>query len=96
MPKPKYNPDTVKRLISVLFKNPDGVWLSRLSRLSGVPLSTTSYYLNNQIRVLVDERTVGGEKPLVRVISLKPRVLEGLSEGKSVSSLLKLMKLIYE
>lgn len=96
MAKPKYNVDTVKRLVSVLIRYPDGVWLSKLAKEAKVPVSTTAYYLDHQLRMLVNEHSFGEKKKLVRIVSLKSGVIERLAKGKSLSDIIKFMKIIAE
>ena len=45
--------EKVQRIIDVLKRYPDGVWLRRLSRESGVPISTLHYYLEKNLSYCV-------------------------------------------
>ena len=94
MAKPKYNPDTMKKIITVLASHAEGIWLSRLAREAELPVSTTAYYLNNQLRPLIKEHSLGGDKKIIRVVSLKPQVLQRLVDGKDLGDILKLMNVI--
>lgn len=94
MARPKYDKETVESLLKVLVKHPDGVWLSKLAKEADVPISTTAYYLDNQLKNLVYERAFGDRKPVIRVVSLRPRVLESLEKGVSFSRIVRLMKII--
>ena len=58
MPKPKYNKQTMERLLSVLVRYPDGIWLSKLAKEAGVPISTTAYYLVISYLVLSRNRVL--------------------------------------
>jgi hypothetical protein len=94
MARPKYNPETIKKLMSILVKYPDGIWMSKLAREADVPLSTTSYYLDNQISAFIDEQTLGEEREIIRVIKLKPFVFQKLQEGMNLQKIMKIIKLI--
>lgn len=94
MPRPKYDKNTVESLLKVLVNHPDGVWLSKLAKEADIPISTTAYYMDNQLSDLVFERSFGDKKPVIRVISLRPRVLESLKKGVSFDRIVRLMKII--
>jgi|YelNatPaOPRAMG01_1025707.scaffolds.fasta_scaffold177630_2 hypothetical protein len=96
MAKPKYDPETIRKLLRVLIENPEGLWLSRLAKMAGVPKSTTAYYLNNQLRPLIDENTLGDEKRLIRIVSLKPIVIEELNKGRSLDKIMRIIKIMKE
>jgi len=95
MAKPKYNPKIMKKLLKVLVENPEGIWLSKLAKLAGVPKSTTAFYINNQLRDLIEEYTFGEERNIIRVISLKQSVLEYLKQGKSLNQIIRLLHIIH-
>lgn len=96
MPRPKYDKKTVESLLKALVENPDGIWLSKLAKEADVPISTTAYYMDNQLSDLVVERSFGGKKPVIRVISLRPRVLQSLQKGISFDRIVRLMEIISE
>jgi len=96
MAKPKYDPEIIKKILRVLIENPDGVWLSRLAKMADIPKSTTAYYLNNQLKILIEEHSLGDEKRIIRIVSLKPRVVEELNKGRSLDRIMKMIEFMKE
>ena len=82
-------------LVSVLAQNTEGIWLRRLAREAKLSPATVNHYLNTALRPLVDDTSLGGEgKVLLKVIKLKPFVIEKLSEGRSIDDILKIIRLM--
>jgi len=91
----KYDFKKIKRIISVLLKNPEGIWLRKLSRDSKIPVSTVHYYLEGILRNFVDNiGAVDDEGKFfgVRVIKLKNGIFNQLSSGNFEKTLKKLLK----
>lgn len=82
-------------IVSVLIRNPDGIWLRRLALETDLSPTTVSTYLRSAINPLIEEATVGsGQKPLIRVIKLKPFVFERLEEGSNINQIMKFLRLM--
>ena len=96
MGRNEYDLEKVKKIIRVLLRNPDGIWLRKLSRDSKLPLSTVHYYVENVLKNIVENigaRDEEGRFFGVRIIKLKTGVFNRLSESKmSESALRKLLK----
>jgi predicted DNA-binding transcriptional regulator YafY len=82
-------------IIRVLLSNPDGVWLRQLAKETQLSPATVSKYLDTALKPLVEENSLGSaEKPLLRVIKLRPFVFERLQEGKSLADIMKILRLL--
>ncbi len=90
--KKGFDMNKVRIIVDTLAKNPSGLWIRELSRACGLPLSTTSYYVNNVIFPLLDDARIGGEKSIIRVVRLKDSVLSRLRSGEDVSSIMKYVR----
>jgi hypothetical protein len=92
--KPGFDGKKVSAIISALARSPDGLWLRQLSKELYLSPATVSKYLDGILSSMVEESRLGdGRKPLLRVIKLKPFVLEKIHEGRSISEILKLLKI---
>jgi len=90
--KPNYA--RIKRIISVLLSNPDGIWLRKLSRDSKIPVSTLHYYLDTHMKNLVENigaRNEEGNFFGVRLVRLKRGVFTQLNDDSFESSLRKIL-----
>ena len=75
--------------------NPDGIWLRRIAEEAKIHHSTVTKYIDTLLKPLVEDVSLGGSgKPLLRVIKLKPFVLERLQQGKSLDKIMKILKLM--
>lgn len=83
----------VNLIVDALRRNPDGLWLRQLSRVCSLPLSTTSYYIDNVLKSVIDDVRIGNEKSIMRVIKLKSGIYDRLERGESISSVLKYVKI---
>lgn len=94
---PEKTPDfqKIRRIISVLLANPEGIWLRKLSRESKMPLSTVHYYIEGTMANMVDSvgaRDEDGRFFGIRLIKLKNGIFGQLSNGDMDSSLRKILK----
>ncbi|MAH43314.1 hypothetical protein CL614_06400 [archaeon] len=97
--KPGLDPIKVKDILEALASNPGGLWLRQIAVQTGLHPSTISKYIEKALKPMIEEENLGGEeekKPILRVIRLKPYVIEQLNQGKSVSSIYKIMKVLGE
>ena len=93
----KKGPDKRKiaLILSVLVRNPDGIWLRKLAEEAKISPSTTSNYIDKTLKDLVEDISLGDyEKPLIRIIKLKSFVLERLHQGDSLDKVLKILRLM--
>ncbi|MCD6477644.1 MAG: hypothetical protein J7K87_01445 [Candidatus Aenigmarchaeota archaeon] len=95
MAKNKYDFNKIKKIIRVLLKNPDGIWLRKLSRDSRLPVSTIHYYLESVLGNMVENvgvRDEDGKFFGLRVIRLRNGVFKQLSLGNLDRNLMRLLK----
>ena len=82
-------------IIGVLYNNPDGIWLRRIAREAKMDDHTVARYVNSVLRPLVEDVSLAGEnKAMLRVIRLKPFVIEKLAEGRNIQQILRIMQLL--
>jgi len=85
----------ISAIMAVLANNPDGLWLRRIAEETGIHHSTVAKYIDTLLEPLVEDVSLGGSgKPLLRVIRLKPFVIERLQQGESLDKILKVLKLM--
>lgn len=85
----------IVRIIEILYQNPDGLWLRGIAEEAKISPSTVAYYIETVLSPMVEDMSVGRtEKPLLRVIKLKPFVIQKLEEGASVSQILKILDIL--
>ncbi|MBI4019125.1 MAG: hypothetical protein HY364_02630 [Candidatus Aenigmarchaeota archaeon] len=85
----------ISSIISALARNPDGLWLRQLSRDTGLSATTVGTYIGGILEPLLEETSLGsGSRPMLRVIRLKPYVLQKIAEGRSIGEILKMLKIL--
>ncbi|MFH0832150.1 MAG: hypothetical protein V1900_00290 [Candidatus Aenigmatarchaeota archaeon] len=84
----------ISSIVRALRANPDGIWLRRLSEELGMAPATVAKYVEGILKPLVDDSSLGNGKPIIRVIKLKPFVLERLQEGKDITEIMKLLRVL--
>jgi len=85
----------IATILNVLLANPDGIWLRRIAEQAKLSPTTVSHYIGTVLKPLVDDTTLGNtEKPLLRVIKLKPFVIERLQEGQDINQIMKVLNLM--
>lgn len=85
----------ISAVIKVLVANPDGMWLRRIAEEVGLSPATIAKYVEGVLKPLVDDVSLGESgKPIIRVIKLKPVVLERLQEGKNINEIMKLLRIL--
>ncbi len=93
--KPGFDEKKIASIISVLYQNPDGIWLSKIAEKAGLHPTTVTKYVEGALRPLVEDTTLAGpSKPILRVIRLKSSVLEELAKGKDIQQIMKLLKIM--
>ncbi len=84
----------IRLMVRVLYENRNGVWIRQLSRITGLPLSTTSYYIDKVIRPLIEDVRIGNENTILRVVKLKDGIIKKLDDGNEIDSIIKYMNLL--
>ena len=93
--KKGFDKHKVVKIIEVLARNPDGIWIRRIAGELKLSPTTVTKYIDTVLKPLVEDVSLGGSgKPLLRVIRLKPFVLERLHEGKSIEQTMKILHLM--
>jgi len=73
----------ISRIIRVLLKYPEGVWIRRISRESKLPVSTVHFYIDNVLSDLIENigaRDRKGKFFGLRIVKLKPKVRESVEK----------------
>lgn len=94
--KPGYDMKKITTIIGVLASHPDGLWLRRIAREAKLHHLTVARYADSILKPLIEDTSLGGPKPLVRVIKLKPAILEKLAEGKDIQKIMKVLRTMGE
>ncbi len=85
----------ISAILGVLLANQDGMWIRRIALETGLAPNTVRYYVASVLQPLVEDTALGGGgKPLLRVIRLKPFVIERLQQGQDINQIMKFMKLL--
>lgn len=84
----------IGKIVSVLAANPDGIWLRRIAKESGYSPATVAHYLETVLGPLIDDVSLGPGKPLLRIVKLKPFVIEKLQEGRNIRQIMKILQLV--
>ncbi len=91
--KPGYDPQRIARILAILAKHPEGIWLRKLALEAGMTHATVGKYVDGPLAPVV-EVTALGEKPLLKVVRLKTTVFQKLEEGQSLDQVIRLMALL--
>jgi len=92
-----FGPDKQKlaRILKILVENPNGLWLRNIAKRANIHPTTVSNYINTILRSLVEDISLGDEeKPIIRVIKLKPFVIKKLEQGIPLEDVLKFSQII--
>ena len=93
--KKGYDNRKIVKIMGVLIGNPDGIWLRKLAKESGMHPLTVSRYLEEVLKPIIDEVSLEGEsKPIIRVIKLKGFVIERINAGESIYEIMRKLHLI--
>lgn len=85
----------IAAIIGILYANPDGIWIRRIAREANLDHKTVSKYIDTVLKPLVEDVSLTGEKrAMLRVIKLKPFVVEKLAEGRNIQQILKVLRLM--
>ena len=87
----------ISRIVSVLYSHQDGVWIRQIARETSMHHNTVTKYVDTVMKPLVEDVSLGRQsKPMLRVIRLKPLVVQKLQEGRSLDQILRLLEIIKE
>ena len=94
--KKGYDNKKISAIVVCLIRNPDGLWLNRIAKETGLHHSTVTKYIDTILSPLVDNITLGESetKPLLRVVKLRPVVIEKLQEGQNIGQILRLLSIM--
>ncbi len=82
-------------IVSLLARNPEGLWLRRLAKEAGLSPMTVSKYADTVLKPLIEDVSLGNEgKSIIRVIRLKSLVIERLRDGKDLNQILKILAMM--
>ncbi|MCD6381493.1 MAG: hypothetical protein J7L43_00755 [Candidatus Aenigmarchaeota archaeon] len=81
-------------ILKVLVEHPEGLWLRAVARGAGVNPMTVSNYANTILRPFLEDVSLGDEKPILRVLKLRPWALERIEKGASLNELLRFSKIL--
>ena len=90
-----YDINKVIAIANVLIKYPEGLWLRKIAKKANLHPNTVSNYINTVLSPLVEDIALGDEeKPIIRVIRLKPSIYEKIQKGKSIRELIEYSQII--
>ncbi len=73
MPRPPGpDPRKIEKIVEVLRKHPDGLWMMEIARLTGIPKSTVHRYIQSYLSDVVEE--VRNYSGLIRTYRLKKTI----------------------
>lgn len=93
--KKGFDEKKIASIVGYLYRNPEGVWLRNLSKNVALSPATVAKYMDGILKPLVEETRLGaGDKPLLRVIRLRPSVLQELQKGRDLQQIMKILKMM--
>ncbi len=89
----------ISKLLRILIKHPEGLWLRQISKDTGIAPSTVHYYITRTLSEIMENIGVKDKKGKyfgLRIIRLKPKVIEAGEKGglETIFEFLKLSKKI--
>ncbi|MBU5678393.1 MAG: hypothetical protein QXJ96_03605 [Candidatus Aenigmatarchaeota archaeon] len=82
-------------IANILLKYPEGLWIRKIAKKANLHPNTVSNYINTVLSPLVEDIALGDdEKPILRVIRLKPSIYEKIQKGKSIQELIEFSQII--
>ena len=89
----------ISKLLRVLIKHPEGLWLRQISKDTKIAPSTVHYYINQTLSEIVENIGVKDKKGKyfgLRIVRLKPKIIENAEKGglENIFHFLKLSKKI--
>ena len=68
MPKKGPDPKKVNKILNILKKNPEGLWVREIAKRAGLDKSTVSIYLSKHLKKDVSTQSISG---LVKIYKIK-------------------------
>ena len=85
----------IAAIITTLYQNPDGIWINRIAETTKMHPTTVTKYVEGILANLVEDTTLAGKtRAYIRIIRLKPFVLQKLQEGRDIRQIMKLLRLM--
>jgi DNA-binding IclR family transcriptional regulator len=96
MSRPKgESPTKIASILGILAKYPEGVWIRKLAREANMHPTTATKYVEGSLKAMIEVSSLG-EKPLLKVVRLKPSVFQRLEEGMSLSQIMRVFSAIQQ
>jgi len=93
--KPGLDPKKIRSIVQVLVNHQEGVWIRQIAKEAGVHPSTVTKYVEGVLAPMVDVQSLGSSgKTLLKVVKLKPIVIEKLEQGQKMSDILRFLELL--
>ncbi len=93
--KKGFDAKKISSIISILLKNQNGIWIREIGRQTSLHPTTVTKYIEGVLSSLVEDVSLGNtDKHLLRVIKLKPFVIERLEQGQSLDKIMKMLNLM--
>jgi hypothetical protein len=85
----------INKIIKILVKYPEGVWIRQISKESNLAVSTVHYYITQILDEIIDNIGVKDKKSRyfgIRIIKLKPKIRETI-EKKGFENIYNYLKM---
>ena len=92
--KKGFDSKKIGSIVKVLLDNQDGIWISRIAEIAGLHPTTVTKYLEGPLAPLIEDNSLGAGKPILRVIRLKPFVIDKLQQGQSFDQIMRFLRLM--
>ena len=93
--KKGFDEEKIGKIVAVLIANPDGIWINRIAESTKLHPTTVTKYVEGILRPLVEDTTLAGkQRAYLRIIKLKPFVIERLQAGSNIRQIMKILRLI--
>ena|SRR3989338_1330334 len=90
------SPEKVRKIVQVLINNQDGVWIRQIAKQTSMHPTTVTKYIYGVLAPMIDiqELGSGGGKILLKVVRLKPLVIEKIEQGQKIGEILRFLELL--
>jgi len=94
--KPGNDPKKMRGIIQVLLNHQEGIWIRQIAKEANVHPTTATKYIEGVLMPMVEIQLLGVNtvKPLLKVVRLKPIVIEKLEQGQKISEILRFLDLL--
>ncbi|MFH0836890.1 MAG: hypothetical protein V1870_02055 [Candidatus Aenigmatarchaeota archaeon] len=92
----KLDPEKVRTIVQTLINNPDGMWIRQIAKQTSMHPTTATKYIHGVLFPMVDIQELSSErgKTLLKVIKLRPMVIERLEQGQKIGEILRFLELL--